>query len=1323
MSVPRPPFYVFCAGHSLLGNGDLLIVGGTDRGHTGENHSARFRLLDGQWSSADMNFRRWYGNGTIMPDGKMLATAGNTYDQMVVFGGRSSGTLVSDVQRYDITTPGAWDPALTGSGASWPVPREGHSLADQAKGPYYLFGGKDASGNTRQDAWKLWPSDNDLAETYLWRQVLPIANPTDIPDRWRHVAMAIPGAADSAMYVFGGERLTGGGTSSTTLGDLWKLSWNSSAGRWEWAQLTQTGDVPSGRSGSAAFWDAANARMILYGGSAANSSPSDANVYALTFSGGTPPSGTWKLATLATGSPTPAARTQHAMAANPMKTFPSTGIVFGGKTASGLSNELWEFTVSTGANPTVTWHLRDPGTGTPAPAPRTDASIVGYEEYPGSHIVFGGSLAGGAADANVWEYRFDAPVGWRQLAASSRAVQGQAAIREQRELTALQPERFDPDLDTWTPLGDLKKRQSYHSMLLGSDGTFYSPGPNYSLRDSTWRFDPATGHWSLYGLNTTDPLDGTISSIMFRPERMMKCGGLTLFEAQGNTNTLPTGSAGPYPISWRPSANKMALWREDHILNMLPTGEVIATGGLGQADNLNADPEDDLPRKRPEIWSPNYAQGGGVGWWYGASTGTLLATEPTARGYHSSAVLLPDGRILSAGGNTDHFLDPVTRSVDQFSPPYLFQPGGDAAFRPRLYGAQDHITWDQDFKVTSPDPIVAACLIRPGATTHGFNQDCRYDSLAVVSQDGHRVTLHSPPTRNHAPPGNYLLFVLRDDNGRKVPSIARWVSVGETQTNYATWDTLPPAPVTDLAVTGVSGTTETLQWTAPADAGDGSSLKATRYELRYRANSAMISLDDFFTYGRRVDPSILPPPATAGTTQSITLTVPGSPPDTVYHFRLVSRDGAGGDRNWSVMSNEAVTPLGGGGCPFVDTHTAAGWQVENSILGRSLTGTMALDSYRLRNSPDVADGRIRLQVRENEQELTTLDQLRLIAIDHEPGVQAFPIGDVVVVGTKIPAARVTTATGVDVTAQVSGAGGAFVGGPGDTLLVEFSSPSTPKAFGKNSTTGGGGGFVDGDGGKCPPDCGSPAPLMSPIGPFAATNVDALVLAESGVLIQTPDGAGGWQTIATRYPREYYDEAAYDLDGPLRLVFVGRHTIRFLGRLDRTANSFTAHKLPLLLAQHSRLGNVTAAIDTIGNLTTELAPQDTVHLEFGWTPVPTGQARELLLLSRGVYTSNLPAAHGDAPPQAFAIHPVQPNPFVGSALLRFSLPMAARVKLEVLDAQGRRVRVLTNAFLDAGEHTATWDGRTDAGERAGPGIYFYRFDSGIYHRRGRVTRLP
>src|SRR5207244_4134975 len=113
--------------------------------------------------------------------------------------------------------------------------------------------------------------------------------------------------------------------------------------------------------------------------------------------------------------------------------------------------------------------------------------------------------------------------------------------------------------------------------------------------------------------------------------------------------------------------------------------------------------------------------------------------------------------------------------------------------------------------------------------------------LTVVSQGDHRLTLHSPANANAAPPGNYMLFVLRLDaeTGKRVPSIGRWVNVGATQTSYATWDTLPPAAVNDLLVNGVGSTTLTLQWTAPADAGEGSSGQATKYELRYRQGAQM----------------------------------------------------------------------------------------------------------------------------------------------------------------------------------------------------------------------------------------------------------------------------------------------------------------------------------------------------------------------------------------------------------------------------------------------------------------------------------------------------
>lgn len=562
-----------------------------------------------------------------------------------------------------------------------------------------------------------------------------------------------------------------------------------------------------------------------------------------------------------------------------------------------------------------------------------------------------------------------------------------------------------------------------------------------------------------------------------------------------------------------------------------------------------------------------------------------------------------------------------------------------------------------------------------------------------------------------------MLFVLRDESGRKVPSIARWVNVGSTQTTYATWDTLPPAVVGDLQVTAMTATTQTLQWSAPADAGDNSTGRATRYELRFRAAGSLATLEEFFESGRPL--TGLPVPGTTGALQTYTVT--GLSPDSVYFFRLISRDGAGSDRNWSAMSNEAVTPLGGG-CPFVDTRTAGEWAVENSILGRSLNGTLALDSYRLRYAPDVMDGRVHLRVRENEQEITTLDQLRLIAIDHAQGVRAYGVGDKVVLGTRTAAARVTTAAGADITSQVDGSGAGFAGGPGDTLYVEFSAGAALLAGSEKATMNHDPFLID-DGGKCPPDCGSP--LRSPADQFSAASIDAQILASSGLLFQEPDGIGGWRTVESRHPRELSDEAVLEGigHGPVRVLFIGHHTIRFLGRLEPAPEAFTASKLPLLAARHTRLGDVAAAVDSIGNLTTELAPGDSVHLEYRWTDIPAGQVRELMLLSRGVYTANLPASGRPADPDGPFEPVVTPNPFASSTALLFSLPTARHTRLEILDTQGRRVRLLADSKLAAGVHRIGWDGRTDAGRLAGAGVYFYRLEAGEQRRSGRLTRLP
>ena len=82
-------------------------------------------------------------------------------------------------------------------------------------------------------------------------------------------------------------------------------------------------------------------------------------------------------------------------------------------------------------------------------------------------------------------------------------------------------------------------------------------------------------------------------------------------------------------------------------------------------------------------------------------------------------------------------------------------------------------------------------------------------------------------------------------------------------------------------------------------------------------------------------------------------------------------------------------------------------------------------------------------------------------------------------------------------------------------------------------------------------------------------------------------------------------------------------------------------------------------------------------------------------------------------------PPAPNPARGAALLRYTLPSAALVRLALFDLAGRRVRVLEEGGRSAGEHAARFDG-SDADGRAVPaGLYFLRLEAG---GRSATTRL-
>jgi flagellar hook assembly protein FlgD len=83
----------------------------------------------------------------------------------------------------------------------------------------------------------------------------------------------------------------------------------------------------------------------------------------------------------------------------------------------------------------------------------------------------------------------------------------------------------------------------------------------------------------------------------------------------------------------------------------------------------------------------------------------------------------------------------------------------------------------------------------------------------------------------------------------------------------------------------------------------------------------------------------------------------------------------------------------------------------------------------------------------------------------------------------------------------------------------------------------------------------------------------------------------------------------------------------------------------------------------------------------------------------------------------------PSPARGRAELRFALPQAGQALLEVLDVEGRVVRVLARGEFTRGAHALTWDGRDDSGSRVAGGIYIYRLvtAAGTVARKAVVLR--
>jgi hypothetical protein len=133
----------------------------------------------------------------------------------------------------------------------------------------------------------------------------------------------------------------------------------------------------------------------------------------------------------------------------------------------------------------------------------------------------------------------------------------------------------------------------------------------------------------------------------------------------------------------------------------------------------------------------------------------------------------------------------------------------------------------------------------------------------------------------------------------------------------------------------------------------------------------------------------------------------------------------------------------------------------------------------------------------------------------------------------------------------------------------------------------------------------------------------------------------------------------------------------------------------------------------------------------WYPAPQSSQFHGFVAWRPYLTSDPGQGRGLSEPEGgeeqslplvLELLPNTPNPFNPETAFRFALPEAGRARLDVYDLAGRHVRTLVAGLVAAGWRTATWDGRSDAGERVASGVYFCRLEAGTRELSRKVVVL-
>jgi hypothetical protein len=415
----------------------------------------------------------------------------------------------------------------------------------------------------------------------------------------------------------------------------------------------------------------------------------------------------------------------------------------------------------------------------------------------------------------------------RVLVVSGRREYGAPAvpgnIADVMEVIA--PPNFKPSLVS----GGTFRLPLYPGLHLNPQGKVFYSHTNWGLEiddvdtRSFLMTSPTAGTWTSYaGNRPIQPRREEGMSVLLPPAsagKVLVVGG-TIAEtaAPANLPTVRVNAAASYdhvhdlfdsfsteimdtmatPPTWTDTTHSMVNGRTNGHLVLLPDKTVLVCGGHDRYKWLS-NAGGTTPSTESEAYLP------------ATQVFEERAVMKHPRMYHSVALLLPDGRVLAAGGADPNAVEPTLpyppaagadpgwngprytsiplnrKDFEIFEPPYMHLGARPAIDKVQKSGADvTQVFYGDTFQVLTNQAaaIRDVAFMRPGAPTHHTDTEQRYVELTKTAGTN-VLNVTAPTNRNEAPPGYYMLWIV-DTTGRPC-TMARFIQLAEP----------PPTPIDD----------------------------------------------------------------------------------------------------------------------------------------------------------------------------------------------------------------------------------------------------------------------------------------------------------------------------------------------------------------------------------------------------------------------------------------------------------------------------------------------------------------------------------------------